>query len=437
MEKRIRPMKPGHRVGVLVCAVLVLSLVGPSGCVPKIGFAPTPDPVTLRFAYRQHTAKLQSLFDAYHEKRPWVTIEPIEVRRWGNEIDLRLKTGAVDIFRDTREALRYVADGLLMPLDDIQLGDWSAIRDDYYKGAWEGLSILGQQWGIPAGLDMLVIYVNMDQARALKVDIPDANWSLFDLVELATKLSYPEGLPHSEGGRLFGFCTTPDGFDPIVFIYLHGGKIVDNINAPTMPTLDNLRTIEAVQWYSDLFNQFGVAPDPEIIRTTFRRGGIYEAAIRGACGAWMGWYGGRGGADIGQRWRADWAMLPLPRGRAVTGLGDVEGYFITKDCAQPKEALKLLRFLSDHYEGAGHRLPPRRSMVDAKEYEDAVGEEIAAIARTFSDKILMIPAQNSQALERVGAELIAAIKEIVAEDLNAGDVLPETQQKVRTVFETP
>lgn len=430
-------MRRKRRTTALICSAIVLSMVGPSGCVPKIGFAPTPDPVTLRVAYREHTVELQSLFDAYHEKRPWVTIERVEVGRWGNDLDIRLQTGGIDIFRDGREALRYVAEDLLRPLDDIQLGDWSGIRDDYYRGAWEGLSVLGQQWGVPAALDMLVIYINLDQARALKVDIPDGNWSLLDLVELASKLSYPEGLPHSDDSKLFGFCTTPDSFDPIVFIYLYGGKIVDNINSPTVPTLDHPRTIEAVQWYSDLFNHFGVAPDPEIIRTTFRRGGVYEAAIRGACGTWMGWYGGRGGLDIGQDWIADWAMLPLPQGQAATGLGDVEGYFITKDCADPKEALRLLRFLSDYYEAAGPRLPPRRSMVGAKEYEDAVGEEIAAVAATFSDQILMIPAENTQALEVVGAELIAAIKAIIAEDLNAGDVLPETQQSVRTVFETP
>lgn len=421
----------------LICSVPVLfalSLLLLVACVPQIGFAPTPEPVTLRFAYREHTVELQNQFDAFQEKYPWITIEATQARRWGNQMEMMIKSGSVDIFRDGRQAFAYAREGLLKPLDDIQLGDWADIRDDYYKGAWEGLSIRGQQWGIPAGMDMLVVYVNMDQARALKVKIPEAEWSLLDFIELTTELNYPEGLPHAEA-KLYGFCTTTEGIDPIVFIYMHGGKIVDNINAPSEATLDDPLTVEAIQWYSDLTNRHDLVPDPNIIRTTFRQGGIYEAQVRGACGAWFGWYSSRGGGDTSFRWRVDWKMLPLPRERTSFGLGDVEGYFITEDCTHPKEALKLIRFLSNGWEAAGQRLPARRSLVEDEGYEDAVGEDVAAIARGFSDNVLMLPVEMNGGLEQVGSVLFSAIKEIVSEDLDAADVMGEAQQKVQAVFQ--
>ncbi|MBC7235850.1 MAG: extracellular solute-binding protein [Chloroflexi bacterium] len=424
-----------HRSWPRWCLGLLLILALVAGCVPKLAEMPTPEPITLRFAYRQNTVELQSLFDRFHERYPWITIEPVETDRFGNAgMDTLLRASTVDIFRDSRDALQYAAEGMLKSLDDIQLGDWASIRDDYYKGAWEGLAIGGQQWGIPAGLDMLVTYINMDQARALAARVPDAQWTLLDFMELTTALNYPEGLPNADA-KLFGFCTTPQGVDAIVFTYLHGGRIVDDINAPSEPTLDDPRTVEAVQWYADLYTRHGLAPDPEVIRTTFRRGGVFEAAMRGACGVWFGWYSDRGGLDDRFEWSFKWRMLPLPRDQAPFNLGDVEGYYITKDCAHPKEALKLLRFLSDHLEAAGKKLPPRKSLVESDAYEDLVGEEVATIARSFGEsRVQMIPATSMPALETVGGAFFQAVQQIITEDLDAADVLAEAQQQVRSAF---
>ena len=427
----------------LVAAFLALAATMVSSCVPRITNTPSHEPVTLRFAYREHTVELETSLNAFHERYPWITVEPVVIERFGAGMGTMLEASAVDMFRDGRSAFQYLNEGMIRPLDEVQLGDWSDIRDDYFRGAWEGLRIQGQQWGVPAGLDILVAYVNMDQAQALKVKVPDpktnSTWDLLDFTEMAVTMNYPEGLPHAESARLFGFCSSPEGIDPVVFIYLHGGKIVDDLNAPSEVTLDHPYTVEAVQWYSDLYNQFGVIPDPAVIRTTFRRGGIWEAATRGACGVWTGWYSNRGGLDVDERaeWQSAWRMLPLPSGRESISLGDVEGYYITKDCQNPREALILLRFLSDSWEASGTRLPPRRSLATSDEYVETIGDDIATVAARFADRVMMLPAENSEAFEKIGSALIGAVKQIVAEDLNAADVLGEAQQQVRTVFQQP
>lgn len=429
-------MRRWRRTIALLLLLIALGTSSSAGCAPRIGYAPTPEPLTLRFAFRQNTVDMQVLFDRYHETHPWVTIEPLEARRWGGDIDNLLLAGDIDILRDGRSALTHVAEGRFKVLDDIQLGDWSADRSDYFAGAWEGLAIDGQQWGIPAGVDMQVVYVNVDQAKALKVDIPTADWDLFDLLELALDLNYPEGLPHAESAKLFGFCTAPDSMDPFVFIYLNGGRIVDNLNHPSAATLDEPNTIEGLQFYTDLFTTHLVAPEPAAIKAAFRRGGVYEAAVRGSCGTWIGWYSNRGGKDTGYEWPMSWTMLPLPRGRDAVGLGEVEGYFISSECEHPKEALELIRFLSDNWESAGTKLPPRRSQVESDEYEQAVGEEIADIARQFADRVIMLPNDTQGALNQVGAEVLAATQLIINEDLRASDVLGEAQQRVRPAFQT-
>jgi len=430
----MRPLP--HPVRAVICALLV-SLLLPSGCRPKTVAGPTRAPVTLRFAYRQHTVDMRPLLDDFHAKYPWITVEAKEMERWGDQLDLAVTDSTIDIFRGGREGLAYAQRGLIKPLDDLQLGDWASIRGDYLEGTWEALSIQGQQWGIPAGVDPLTIYVNLDQAKALKVSVPESTWSLFDFLELVTKLNYPDGLPHNKSAKLFGFCTTPESIDPVTFIYLHGGRIVDDLNSPSVTTLDDPLTIEAVEWYAALFNRHNVAPNPKVIASTFRRGGIYEAAFRGVCGVWIYFYSGRGGLDTPYKWPFKWKMLPLPKDRADFGAGEIEGYYITDGCEHPTEALKLLRFLSDRWEAAGQKLPPRHSLIEKDGYEDAVGKDVAAVARTFANKIMVMPSENMPKLEQLGGILISDIKRIIAQDLDPADVLPETQQRVRFIFESP
>lgn len=431
-------MPKSIRKYVVFIGLTVLSLILIVGCMPDGVFLPTTEPVTIRFLYMKDMVDLSQQFVAFHEKYPSITIEAVEVERFGGgQFNAHIQTGNVDVFRTDREGLRYARQNMLKPLDDVQLGDWAGIRDDYFKGAWDSLSIQGQQWGIPAGLDMLVMYANLDQAQALNVRLPTGPWSLMDLTELAIKMNHPDGLPHAPDAKLFGLCTDMRGMDPVIFAYLHGGRIVDDLNNPSQATLNDPLTIEAIQWYSSLFLDDAVAPSQAVLRSTFPRGGTYEAAVRGACGLWMGWYSNRGGQDTGFEWNYAWRMLPLPYDREEFSLGDVEGYYITKDCQHPKEVLKLLRFLSDDWRTAGQKMPPRRSQLATKEYEQAVGEDIAAIARTFSSRVIMIPNDTEQVLEQVGGAFLQAVNQIITEDLDAAQVLGEAQGQVESVFETP
>ena len=112
----------------LFCIALLLPLLACSACEPKFAMAPTPEPVTIRFGYRQHTVQLETLFQAFHARYPWVTIKPVEAQRWGSDMDNFIKAGAVDVFRDDSSALRYAREGRIRSFDDIQLSDWAEIQ---------------------------------------------------------------------------------------------------------------------------------------------------------------------------------------------------------------------------------------------------------------------------------------------------------------------
>lgn len=425
------------RLSLAVARLLLVSLTLTACGGPGQIIAPTPEPITLRFGYRDRTVDILPLFEAYHADHPWVTIEPVPVERFEQGLDPLVQTGAVDIFLDSNAALRYVDQGLLKPLDDLQLADWAPIRDDYYEGVWDSLRIAGQQWGIPANVDTYVAYVNLDQALALHVDVPGPDWSLFDFLELTNRMNHPEGLPYNPSSNLIGFCTQPDSLDVILFTYRHGGRIVDSIDSPRIATLDDPLTIEAVQWYADLYRRYRVAPDPEMVGSTFRQGGMFEAQIRGACGVWFGLYSSRGGADMPFAWSMEYRMLPLPTDRAGFSLGGVEGYFIHRDCKHPAEAIDLARYLSDRWEAAGTRLPARRSLVASNAYQNAVGEEAGAIGAFFDDSVILLPPEAGPELEAVGIEFITAVQHIVWEELDAMGALLEAQDRARAALGGP
>jgi len=424
----LRPIWRIARLGLLLALVLVIV-----GCAAVRSFmpTPTPEPVEIRFAYRQNIANMEPLLNAFHAKYPWITVTPVEIDRWnGGAMDAAIRNGQVDVFRDTHDrAVQIARQDLLKPMEEFLTDEWHSIREDYYGGVWEAMSINGVQYGVPAGLDLYVSYVNKTALQALGLEAPAESWTLFDMLALSDALHNPDGLPGNEELKVAGCCTTPESVDPVIFIYLYGGSIVDDLENPTQPTLDDQDTIEAVQWYSELFNLHAVAPDPDFIRKTFPRGGMTEAIIRGYCGVWLGWYSGRGGLDTPVEWTVDWQMLPLPKNDTGFELGDVDGYYMTKDCEHPREVAQFVRFLADYWQAAGQKLPPRKSLAHSDEYAASVGPEVMAVAQTFSDQVILVPYENSDALYGTGEVLLMAINQIIRENLDPEPVLSEAQRK--------
>lgn len=416
------------------CSILFLLLLIITNCMPKFVLGPTPEPVTLKFAYRKQSVNLQPLIAAFQEKNPNIKIELVDVPDIGSDSTL-LRTLTFDIARMDRSGLILATAGRMRALDDLMMDDWNAIRSDFFKGSWEALSAEGQQWAVPAAVDTFVVYVNIDHLKALKLNLPSPNWTVNDFVELATRMNHPAGLPYAPSSSLIGYCTTPDNpLDAIGFVYLHGGRIVDSLEKANQITLIDPRTVEAVQWYVDLYTRHAIAPDPEFVRTRFPQGGVFEAALRGFCGVWVGAYSNRGGLDSGHKWTLGWAMLPLPRDRADFNVADIEGYYITRECKHPREAMKLIRFLSDRWEAAGFGMPPRRSLLESAAYAKEVGENTAIVARgLLSDRMIPIPYKPGASLECAVGSLIQITKRAIAENRPVEEMLADAQKRCQAL----
>ena len=415
-----------HRGTILLTLACVL--IASAGC--DVILPPKVEPITLRFAYREGVVSPDYLLDQYEQRNPGITIERVKLPRFDNNaLATRLRAGEIDVFQDSRDALSQARQGQIIPLQDILPQDWDELRDDYYPGTWEALNVEGQQWGIPAGLDVYTFYANATAMDALGVDPPPEDWRLVDLVMFADQLNYPDRSTSPIEQPLFGFCTDPDGFDPLVFIYMHGGAIVDDINNPTQVTIGDPLVIEAVQWYADLINRYEVVPDIMQVRRFYSRG-FEEAAVVGACGVWMSWFSNRGGLDTPYPWVSDWIMLPPPQDALSAAMGEVDGYYISQSCEEQAAALDLIRYLSGYWEAAGQKLPPRLSIVADEEYAEQLGYDVAGAVAQFPQQIIIVPENLDSRLEQVGGALISTINRIVEEDLDAEWELLDLQEQL-------
>jgi ABC-type glycerol-3-phosphate transport system substrate-binding protein len=421
-------MKPTLLVRIImltICLVLVAS-----GCSI---IAPQTQNITLRIAFRKTDVDLQPLLDAYTRANPYIKIETVEGNSGSGAVNSAIQAKTLDIIRDDRGALQYAASGQLLPLEEMVHGtEWSKIRSDYFKGAWEGLQIEGRQWGVPASIDVFVTYVNMDALTALGLESPPLTWKLDDFLMLANSLNQPQGTTANSGQRMWGFCTDTQNYDPVLFVYLMGGTLIDDINKPTKPTLDSPETIAAVKWYADMITTYKVAPSDRVMRSLFS-GGAHEAAVRGFCGIWLDMFSARGG-PASNKWTFNWRLLPLPSDRARFRFGDEEGYYIVRTSEHPQEALALIRYLSDQWQASGPKLPARKSLATDTRYVREVGQDVAAAGIADIDTLIILPAQAGPVFQQLGEVFLAAINQIIESKGDPAAVLYKAQQQLLPLF---
>lgn len=420
---------------LFVIGALIISSVGCSLPAAQSG------PVVLRIAYRPTVADLKPLLAQYQRENPGIVVETFELTG-SNFPSLRseLDAGTMDIVREYRYTLYSLArDGTFEPLDSwIESGDWGRITSDYFNGTWEGLQVNGQQFGIPAGLDMYVAYANLTAFNQAGVEPPAEDWTLDDLLTKAAAVHHPEGTPGEDEDIVYGFGTYYMSADPILFTYLHGGALVDDFDHPTAFYLDDPRTVEAITFYTDLVTKYKVALKPTLVSAYFRSGGITTAINQGYCALWFGMFSSRDGGEAlfgtPYKWEFDWKMLPLPHDVQQVTIGDVDGYYIPASSSHKQEALKLVRWLADQWQASGTRFQVRRSLAENASYRNQLGADIARIGSLAADNVLVIPLFFGRGGERMLGTFFSAIYQILEKGDDPQMALEKAQQEAEEML---
>ena len=418
----------------LISFLIVAGLSVPACSLSPAPPTPTPEPVTLHFALRRNVADYTALASQFHQLHPGVVVEMVPIDPFEHDPLEIIDSMDIDVVRWGQDYLTAERAEQLLPLDEIILGDVGFPRQDMDKGAMEALRYKGIQRGLPAGLDFIVAYYNVERLKIARATPPGPDWNLDDFLALAKTINHTEGAS-SQAEFVYGFCSEPESGDPVYLTYLFGGGVVDSLTEPSRPTLNNPANIKAVQWYADLRLKDGVIPDPDEIGKSFSRGRLYEAIIRNKCGLWFGQYADQGGRMWPMEWESQGVMLPLPRSQVPLSYAGVDGYYLLAKSKHRREAWEWMRFLLDRQEAAGMMLPPLKSQVNSTQYAERVGKDVAAVARRLTaNTVLLLPGDLDSRLDKVIQFYLGAVKQAVKGDADVETALDEAQVQAEALF---
>ncbi len=362
------------RAMVVLSCIVALAL---TGCLSS---TPTPEPVTISYAHADYdTDYLQRLVSEFNESYPYIHVE-LRPRRWDTLGGL--SAGDADVFVTSQFALSALSEqGNVLDLTPFIEQDGTFDQEDFYPGTVGLYMRAGKTWAIPASVDLMVMYYNQDLLDQVGAPYPKVGWTWDDFLTTAT-------LARDPNADTFGYVTTVPAFDALTFIYQHGGRIFDDLENPSQTTFDDPLTIEALQWYADLYYRYDVAPTEMQVRQSFSRRDSRVGIWLGRVGMWSGMLSEQGGQAGPTPWEMRWGVAPLPRDQQSTTLTLVEGYFISAQTQHPDACWQWISFLSRQM--PQRQAPVRKSLAESTEYEELVGPEIAAVVQASMNNALLL-----------------------------------------------
>jgi len=332
----------------------------------------------------------QAVADAFHDAHPDLEVQIVPVER---STPLRQLASSADTFIVYEGAVEVGPSGLLLDLAPFLEADGEPDETDFLPGLLERFRWQEGTWGLPAGVDPLVVFYDPAAFDDAGMVYPTAGWTWDDLLSQAQRLT------QREGGQVvrYGFADLLGGGLESV-IEVQGAQIVDPSVEPPRPMLDDPRTVAAVQWYADLALTHGVMLNPVQAEGESLLAPLLEGRAAMAVGLASSW-------AAAVRDRPSLRVAPLP-GKGP--LMDVYGYFISAGTSHPEAAWRWLQFLS-RQAAPPDLLPARRSLTLESALATAAGAEALAPFQYAVEHALppvrpvMVRVWLSQALDQIFA----------------------------------
>jgi multiple sugar transport system substrate-binding protein len=398
--------------------MLLLLLLVPTACsCDKPGKLPS-EPVTITFDYPDtEAAYYEELIAEFNEVYSQVTVVNVEDDRDDDDPNPDV------FFTSPFELSDQLEEGAILSLDPLIQQDESFVLSDYYPGTVGQFTWEDNLWAVPVGVSVIVLYYNQDLFDRYGVPYPQPGWTWDGFLEAARAIRDPMD-------DIYGYGAIDEYFDPLIFIYLHGGSITDSMQNPTRMTYDDPQTIEALEWYAALLHDYNVAPQ----RSQFEEiGGNVMAGVYGnRIGMWIDWIDERGGStdsseDWPALWKMRWGMAPLPRAeQAVVPMFTI-GYAISSDTAHPEACWEWIAFMQDQTRVPFDMIPARKSLAESDEYREKVGSDVADTAQASLENALPL---SPALFEFINFEVYGrAINSILTESSTVEEALTRAQER--------
>lgn len=215
-------------------------------------------------AYSNYEAPLEAVIEDFEAENPNITVKlelaPFEQLMETIEIKMGSKSEDVDLlFVDSPLAVNYALKGYLEPLDSLMSPD---IADAWVDSAVDGVTFQDQMIAAPMNSSSQVLYLNKDIFEEKGVPLPKENERLTweEIIEIAEQLTYDSngdgqndvfGFSFDQIDRAYQLLALSDSLDAEM-VSENGLEATGYTNSP--------EAVEAFQFYSDLFNKYGVSP---------------------------------------------------------------------------------------------------------------------------------------------------------------------------------
>jgi multiple sugar transport system substrate-binding protein len=309
-----------------------------------------------------------------------------------------------------------------LPLDAFieQQSDFNA--GDFYPGTMDAFRLEGKTYAIPSGLDPWVMYYNRDLFDRFQVAYPQPGWTWDDFLVTAGALTHKEE-------DMFGY--TPRAFyqDALFFLMQHGGHLVDETGKPT---LDDPLNVEAMQWYTGLFQDYHVAPTPQEANAAFgySQDPAMLGILKGKVGMWIGPLSERGGMTTDYvKWNMQWGVASLPRDKVAFTGSYFEGFAISPASKKAPSAWKWISFLSQ--KAPIRLMPARRAQAESQQYANQAGKDVAAAARASMENVLLATPDTVNKLGPVFNLFFETVTRMVADEAPVESALKAAQQNAQ------
>ena len=298
--------------------------------------------------------------------------------------------------------------------------------DDFYPALVGQLTYQGELWGLPASFKPLIIEYNKELFDTAGVAYPQPGWSMQDFLETAVALTTSEGET-----KQYGFV--PEANESSTFMSMiqhHGARLFNTSIDPPMPTFTDPSTIEAVRWYVNLSQIYGVKPvfvldvasSHQIAPFTKER---QHLILTGQAGMWTR-FGNDGLESLSNQINIGAVSLPVNPDIPAQGLALTTAYFISADTPHRQACWEWIKFLTTS--DANIDAPARRSLAESV-YRQRVGDEIAMVHIASMEQ--MAATSNNALTARKGFShlwLQQAVAQIVADDIPVEAALAVAQE---------
>jgi len=200
---------------------------------------------------------------AFHEEYPdiEVKLEPVP-QEYGTKLLAQMAAGtAPDVYQvGDGDVARFVREGIVEPLDPYINGDNPLDMSLFFPAVAEFGQIGGETYLLTKDYSPLVLYYNKDIFDEAGVPYPTEDWTWDDLLDAAQKLTTEDRWGIQLPGH-WGDWLWHRGIQPL--LVQNGASLISEDGTMVEGYMNSEKTVEALQWYVDLFLKHKVAPTRE------------------------------------------------------------------------------------------------------------------------------------------------------------------------------